>query len=434
MTRTLHLTNAYHEQSGGIRTTYHALLEYAEQHGRRMTLVVPGAADCDERRGRFTRIVHLRAPRSPVADGRYRMLLPHRFLPVGRGPLWRLLDEERPDVVEVCDKYSLCYFAGLIRRRPRQRRPVLVGLSCERMDDNLEAFLGLGAATRAVARSVMGRVYIGMFDVHLANSEYTANELRRAMRPPHLRPVHVCPPGVDVSDGIPGEDVATARRDLLARCGQPDATVLLYAGRLSPEKQVLLLPRIVAALARRTPPVHLVIAGDGPLRARLESDAASTVAGRIHVLGHMSRVALWTLLHACDVFIHPNPREPFGLGPLEAMAARTPVVAPASGGLRSYATEDNAWLSAADPIALASAVTACLDDPVERHRRAAEGRRTAEAHTSQAAAAQMFAHYDAVHLTAATGRIGSAASLLSRPSDAQIPRAPSRSSAGVPQA
>jgi alpha-1,6-mannosyltransferase len=392
---TLHLTNSYHEQSGGIRTTYHALLAYAEQHERRMTLVVPGATDREERRGRFTRIVHIRAPRSPVADGRYRVLLPHRYLAVGRGPLWRLLDEERPDVVEVCDKYSLCFFAGLIRSR-RRPRPALVGLSCERMDDNIEAFFGRGAAARAIARSAMGRVYIGMFDVHLANSEYTADELRRAMRAPHLRPVHVCPPGVEVPSDPPPDEIAAARRDLLQRCGQSGATVLLYAGRLSPEKQVLALPHIVAALSHRSMPVHLVIAGEGPLRAQLESKTAAIAPGRIHVLGHLDRSVLWRMLHACDVFIHPNAREPFGLGPLEAMAARTPVVAPASGGLLAYAGHDNAWLSAPAPRALASAVAACLDDHEGRRRRVAAGRRTAEAHTWQSAAARMFACYDAI--------------------------------------
>ncbi len=409
---TLHLTNAYHEHSGGIRTMYHALLEYAEQHGRRMTLVVPGAEDRDERRGRFTRIVHLRAPHSPVADGRYRMLLPHRFLPPGRGPLWRLLQDERPDVVEICDKYSLCFFAGLIRRRRPDRLPALVGLSCERMDDNVEAFVGSGAATRRFARAVMGRVYLGMFDVHLANSEYTADELRSCMRRgPHRRPVHVCPPGVALPDDLRAYEVAAARRDLLEVCGQPDVTVLLYAGRLSPEKNVLILPRILSALSQRTPPVHLVIAGDGPLRARVESDGAAMAPNRVHVLGHISRQTLWRLLHACDLFVHPNPREPFGLGPLEAMAARTPVVAPVSGGVREYATHDNAWLSLADPLAMASAVSACLDDPNECWRRVAAARQTAEANTWHAAAERMFEHYDrsarpsAAWMSAATARI-----------------------------
>ena len=392
---TLHLTNAYHEHSGGIRTMYHALLEHAEQHGRRMTLVVPAAADRDERRGRFTRIVHVRAPRSPVADGRYRMLLPHRFIRVGRGRLWQLLEDERPDVVEVCDKYSLCFFAGLIRRRWRDRRPALVGLSCERMDDNVEAFVRTGPAARAFAREVIGRVYMGMFDVHLANSAYTAEELRRAMRAPHLRPVHVCPPGVDVPAAPPPSDIATGRRELLARCGRPDATILLYSGRLSPEKRVSILPGIMAELAARTPPVHLVVAGDGPLRTRLEAESAALAPGRVHLLGHLRRDALWRLMHACDGFVHPNPREPFGIGPLEAMAAGTPVIAPASGGIRTYASQENAWLSTADAAAMASTIAACLDAPDERQRRIIAGRRTAAAHTWTVAAARMVARYEA---------------------------------------
>jgi alpha-1,6-mannosyltransferase len=391
---TLHLTNAYHEHSGGIRTMYHALLEHAERHGRRMTLVVPGTDDREERRGRFARIVHVRAPRSPIADGRYRMLLPHRFIRSEHGPLWRLLREERPDVVEVCDKYSLCFFAGLIRRRWTSGRPALVGLSCERMDDNVEAFVGRGRASRAFARSVMGRVYIGMFDVHFANSDYTADELRHAMRAPHIRPIRVCPPGVDLPTPAAADQPETIRRHLLARCGDSRASLLLYAGRISPEKNVLVLPRIVAELVRRTPPVHLVIAGDGPLREKLEAEAAAIAPGRIHVLGHVNREAVWRLLRACDVFVHPNPREPFGLGPLEAMAAGAPVVAPASGGLRTYATDENAWLSAADPRSMADAVAACLNAATERHCRVDAGRRTAGRYTWLAAADRMFAGYD----------------------------------------
>jgi glycosyltransferase involved in cell wall biosynthesis len=134
---------------------------------------------------------------------------------------------------------------------------------------------------------------------------------------------------------------------LLALCGGRDPVDLLYAGRLSPEKNVRILPGVVAALADYPRQIHLVIAGGGPYRPRLESEAAAVAPGRVYVLGHLDREPLWRLLHACDIFIHPNPREPFGLGPLEAMAANIPVVAPDSGGLRTYASEENAWLGPA---------------------------------------------------------------------------------------
>ncbi|MDQ3348805.1 MAG: hypothetical protein M3545_12655, partial [Acidobacteriota bacterium] len=108
----VHLTNAFHETSGGIRTAYLALLQQAEQEGRRVVLVVPGVTSGVERVGRYGTIYRVRAPRAPAFDRRYRVILPHRFLRPGVGPLWNILREERPEIVEVADKYSLCYLAG----------------------------------------------------------------------------------------------------------------------------------------------------------------------------------------------------------------------------------------------------------------------------------------------------------------------------------
>lgn len=71
-TKTLHLTNAYHEHSGGIRTMYHALLEQANREHRLMRLIVPASADGMERVGRFGVIYTILAPRAPVVDRRYR--------------------------------------------------------------------------------------------------------------------------------------------------------------------------------------------------------------------------------------------------------------------------------------------------------------------------------------------------------------------------
>jgi alpha-1,6-mannosyltransferase len=396
---TLHLTNAYHPHSGGIRTMYHALLKQAEAEGRRMTLVVPGAFDDVDERGRFTRVVYVRAPRSPVVDARYRLLLPHRFIADGHGPLWDLLAQERPDVVEVCDKYSLCFFAGLIRRRRAAGRPTLVGLSCERLDDNIRAFAARGRLGRLGARAYLGRAYIGMFDAHIANSAYTADELQAAMRPPHLRPVHVCGMGVDPLTVDPNR-AAACRAELMARAGDRRAQLIVYAGRLSAEKQVMRLPEVMAALASRSCPAHLVVAGDGPLRQPLTERARALAPGRVHFLGHLAdRREMTALLGAGDVFLHPNSREPFGIGPLEAMSAGTPVVAPASGGLLAYATDDNAWLAEPHPSALARAVSACLDDHAERRRRVAGGRATAANHAWPRAAARMLARYDLIHAT-----------------------------------
>ena len=195
MTRTVHVTNAYHASSGGIRTFYRALVDEANRRGRPLSLIVPAARHGVEDVGGHARIHYVRAPRSPWIDSRYRVLLPSQFLLPGRR-LARILREERPDLVEVCDKYSLCHLAGVIRRGwvPGLRRPVLVGLTCERMDDNVEQHLGLGPAGRRWAARYMRRVYLPQFDAHIAISQYTAGELR-PQPPRHRRRVDVLPLG-----------------------------------------------------------------------------------------------------------------------------------------------------------------------------------------------------------------------------------------------
>ena len=60
LSKTLHLTNAYHPTSGGIRTFYRALLREANNQARPLRLIVPGEHDEIEEVGRFGRVYHLR--------------------------------------------------------------------------------------------------------------------------------------------------------------------------------------------------------------------------------------------------------------------------------------------------------------------------------------------------------------------------------------
>ena len=394
---TLHLTNAYHGESGGIRTLYHALLAEAERTGRRMTLVVPGKRSSVERLGTSTRIIQIASPPSPIVDRRYRLILPHCYFPLDRSVLGRIVREERPDVIEICDKYLLPYVAGLMRRQRRRGKatPSLVGLSCERMDDNLEAYLG--PFGRHVARRFVGGAYVGMFDAHIANSQYTADELRDSMRPRHQRPVFVCCMGVDPVPASP-ETIAQTRRDLLRRTGVAEANLILYAGRVSPEKHVDRLPSVLGLLEQSPRPAHLFIAGDGPQRDAVMRAAALLAPGRVHWIGHVNdKGALAALVSAADVFVHPNPREPFGIGPLEAMALGVPLVAPSSGGVLTYASRQTAWLASPGIPALAKTLQDCLNNPHERMRRALKGKLVARQYSWTRAAARLFETYERVH-------------------------------------
>jgi alpha-1,6-mannosyltransferase len=388
--KTLHFTNAYHATSGGIRTFYQALLRDAEPHGRHVRLVVPGPRDHVEDVSPYARIYTIAAPASPFVDRRYRLILPHRFLMPGRGPVWRILRDEQPDLIEICDKYAFCYLAGVLRKR-RGRRPVLAGLSCERMDDGLRAFARGGRMAARFAHWYLKTIYVPQLDVHIANSHYTASELPFNTR--HPRPVYVRPMGVDTSMFTPERRNYGRRAALRARLGVPhDAPLLLYAGRLSSEKHIDLLPpmldRLTAAQA------HLIVAGDGPRRAELER-LTGACRDRVHFYGHLAdRATLADLMTDADLFVHPNPREPFGIAPLEAMAAGLPVVAPDRGGVTTYATMNNAWIAPAIPRAFAQAVLAAWGDPAERERRRRQALRTAAAYQWPLVTGAFFDLYD----------------------------------------
>jgi alpha-1,6-mannosyltransferase len=393
--KTLHITNAYHNASGGIRAFYRAMLDAANRRGRLMRLVVPGERSEVEDFGGCGRIHYIAARQAFLFDKRYRLLTPPTYLPLFRGELWRILRDEKPDLIEVCDKYSVHWLAGLLRRGwiPGLQRPPLVGMSCERMDDNVEAFLGRSRAGRLWARFYMGCLYIPFFDYHIANSGYTAAELRGAMRARHERPVYVRPMGVNVDDFDTARRDEQGRRNLIAETGGDERTkLLLYVGRLSPEKNV---PLLIEMIGRLEAGFGLVVAGDGPLAGWLENEAMVRAPGRVRLLGHIGdRAKLIELYADCDAFIHPNPREPFGIAPLEAMAAGLPLVAPNAGGVLSYADETNAWLSEPNGESFAAAARAIFNDPATRKDRLAQARWTARQYQWRAVADRFFHLYD----------------------------------------
>lgn len=402
--KTLHLTNAYHPSSGGIRTFYRALLARANEEQRPFRLVVPGAADGVEDAGAFVRIYTVKADPAPVFDSRYRLLLPGSYLARG-GRVRKILEDEQPDLVEICDKYSLFYLAALLRKdwMANVKRPTLVGLSCERMDDNVAAYLSKGRCGRAFSRAYVRHLYGPSFDAHVANSEYTAGELRRNLwdRSPDF--IHVRPMGVDFCAFGPVHRDRELRRRLLARAGgTADSVLLLYAGRMSPEKNLGLLIDMIEQLQRATAwsgtvrDYRLVLAGDGPRAEAILRDAASRARHRVHWVGAVrDREELARYYASADVFVHPNPREPFGIGPLEAMASRVPVVLPSAGGVLSYANPGNAWL--AEPVgeSFAHAVNSVVSRPDEA--RLAAARETARQLDWSRVASRFFQLYDELH-------------------------------------
>lgn len=277
----------------------------------------------------------------------------------------------------------------------------MVGLTCERMDDNVADYLSPGLLARNFCRWYMQWVYFPMFDHHIAVSPHTAGELHQAsFGHRRQRGVWVRPTGADCRLFTPERRTAAFRSWLEARGGAPAcAMLLLYAGRLVPEKNLDLLIATMRLLERQhSGRFHLLIAGDGPLRAGMEQTCKRDLPGAVCFLGHVRNRELLADIYAnCDALLHPNPREPFGIAPLEAMASGLPVVGPNTGGITSYANSGNALLVDAESEPFARAAVLLREDRglAEAHRRA--GRITAERFDWSAVASSFFKLYEELY-------------------------------------
>jgi glycosyltransferase involved in cell wall biosynthesis len=132
-------------------------------------------------------------------------------------------------------------------------------------------------------------------------------------------PPHILPPGVDLPRFSGVRDSGLLEELQISQ----GSRILLYVGRLSPEKNVERLMREFGLMRRRD--VVLLIVGYGSDRERLEKLKATIEGGeRIRFLGPRTDVERFYSI--ADVFISPSRHEPFGQVILEAMAAGLPCI------------------------------------------------------------------------------------------------------------
>ncbi len=175
-------------------------------------------------------------------------------------------------------------------------------------------------------------------------------------------PIRVLPTGVALAAFArtpPPEQLAALRAALGI---PPQNAVLLYVGRLAREKNIDELLALRAALGDA--PVTLLLAGDGPERARLEHTAAARglCAPRVVFAGMVPPARVPAFYRLGDVFVSASSSETQGLTYLEAMAAGLPLVCRADACLTGVLQDgQNGWQYRA-PADLADRVRALLRD------------------------------------------------------------------------
>lgn len=340
------LANFYSPTSGGLRTVVDTLGRGYVASGHERVLVVPGQ---HRARTHTEAGLVITLPGLPVSGG-------YRVMPRSAAVL-RELDDLGEDVsLEVSDKTTLLAVGDWARERGL--RTVLI--SHERLDRWIEARIPRlwRAAGRVLKPVVRGwnKGILKRFDTVVVTSAYAEREFA-GLPVPALRRI---PLGVDLETfhprGVPPAGVAR----------------LVYAGRLSHEKNPRAVVGAVRALVDSGVAVRLDVYGDGPEQPALRRQARGLP---VEFHGHVSdRAALASALSTADVAFAPSVAETFGLSILEAMACGTPVVTSVTGGAPELLAPGAGVAVEATPAGLASGVREVLSWPAPWRRAAARAR------------------------------------------------------------
>jgi alpha-1,6-mannosyltransferase len=321
------ITMFYAAEGNGVSTYLNAKARWLARHSRVQHTILSPNVDSG---GEAPALVRMPAVALPGING-------FRMPTSVRAPA-RLLRQARPDLIEAGDAGHSARAALRLRRRlgvpaiafyhsdlPRLVRP------------------RFGQTAEGVTCKYLSHLY-RQFDLVLAPSRAMVEQLGD-MGVPDVR--HQ-PLGIDSSVFHPARRVETLRAHLRL---SPDARLLVYAGRFTQEKKLLLLIEAVRKLGR---PYHLVMVGGGIALPRYPQ---ITYLPFKRDQRHLAR-----LLASCDVLVHPGDCETFGLIVLEAMACGLPVVATTGGGVAELVDEHTGILARPNCVdSLAAAIEAIYE-------------------------------------------------------------------------
>ncbi|WP_428389449.1 glycosyltransferase family 4 protein [Mucisphaera sp.] len=185
------------------------------------------------------------------------------------------------------------------------------------------------------------------------------------------------PNGIDHQANQRTQTTAQARQALGI---DPNRKVIAVSARLSGEKRIDRAIALLYELQKKQIDAELHLAGDGPLRAELQDQAATLgVTDRVVFHGWLNQTA--ALLEAADLVLLPSDKEGLPNALLEAMARSTAVAATPVGGVPDLLDHGNAGRLLAGPVTnWIQPIANLLEDDNARQQLALAGRQRIENH------------------------------------------------------
>ncbi|MES3023867.1 MAG: glycosyltransferase family 1 protein [Pseudomonadota bacterium] len=310
------ITMFYAAEGGGVSTYLNAKARWLAQRSRiRHTICSPTV----QTGGCGPALVQVPGIALPGFNGYH--------MPRSVGGSARILRRLEPDLIEIGDAGHCAWAALRIKRRTGIPVVAFYHSDLPRLVQNR-----MGAFAAGAVKKYLSNLY-RRCDMVLAPSRLMVQQLNAFGIGGAIHQ----PLGIDIATFCPQRRMANLRAHLRL---PPEARLLVYAGRFTPEKKLSVLIDAVRRLGR---PYHLLLIGGG---------AALPHHPQISFMPFKrDQRALARLLASCDVLVHPGDCETFGLIVLEAMACGLPVVASNGGGVAELVDQGTGILVAPDSVA-----------------------------------------------------------------------------------
>ncbi len=173
--------------------------------------------------------------------------------------------------------------------------------------------------------------------------------------------VHAIPNGINFEQFFP-----------LEKSADEDIFKIVYAGGLSPRKNLTLLLEACKILEDRKIDYKLEIAGNHPDATPYPHLAQSLNLKHVHFVGFIPDEQMNAFYNAADLMVYTSKYEGFGFAPLEAMASGVPVISTKGGSLDEI-SGGGAHMISDDPEELATAIQHYISSENDRSVLAAKG-------------------------------------------------------------
>jgi len=300
------ITHFYNSKSGGVKKYLEEKVRYFKEKDIEHSLILPSENN-DIITKEKAKYFFIKSPEIPFFK-------PYRII-INKKAIFDIIKQEKPQIVEVGSPYFIPVW---INENKKLLCYKTVGFFHSNIEGSIETILKkINKPFLKVAKSLIKKEYSD-FDIVISPSKYIENYLN-SLGILNTKTVYL---GIDTKIF----QFREKNESILDRYNLPkDKILVVYAGRLSSDKNVLEIASIYNILTYFRPnKYHLVIVGSG----HLENKFLKKIEGNYTHIGYIQDKNQYAdILSVCDIFITTSKIETFGLAIVEAQALGLPVVA-----------------------------------------------------------------------------------------------------------